>query len=74
MQESFWWWLCSDKYIISLSPHLHTPPFSSSLISLMVSVDIEHRIYLLSLDNKVDTDPYITEKLRPLAKKVVTDP
>ena len=26
MQESFWWWKCSDRYIISLSPHLHTPP------------------------------------------------
>ena len=26
MQESFWWWQCSDRYIISLSPHprLHT--------------------------------------------------
>ena len=26
MQESFWWWQRSDKYIISLSPHLHTRP------------------------------------------------
>ena len=25
MQESFWWWQCSDRYIISLSPYLHTP-------------------------------------------------
>ena len=25
MQESFWWRQCSDRYIISLSPHLHTP-------------------------------------------------
>ena len=25
MQESFWWWQCSDRYIISLFPHLHTP-------------------------------------------------
>ena len=25
MQESFWWWQCSDRYITSLSPHLHTP-------------------------------------------------
>ena len=24
MQKSFWWWQCSDRYIISLSPHLHT--------------------------------------------------
>ena len=39
MQESFWWWQCSDRYIISLFPHLHThfPPFSPSLISLTVS-------------------------------------
>ena len=25
VQKSFWWWQCSDRYIISLSPHLHTP-------------------------------------------------
>ena len=24
MQESFWWCQCSDRYIISISPHLHT--------------------------------------------------
>ena len=37
--------------IISLSPHLHTSslsPFSPSLISLMVSVDVEHHVYLLT--------------------------
>ena len=50
MQESFWWWQCSDSYIISLSPHLHTPfhPFSPSLISLKVSVDVKHHDYLLT--------------------------
>ena len=50
MQESFWWWQCSDRYIISLFLHLHTlspPPFSPSLISLMVSVDVKHHVYLL---------------------------
>ena len=49
MQESFWWWQCSDRYIISLSPHLHTPfsPFSPSLISRTVSVDVKHHVYLL---------------------------
>ena len=49
MQESFWWWQCSDRYIVSLSPHLHAPfpPFSPSLISLMVSVDVKHHVYLL---------------------------
>ena len=47
MQESFWWWQCSDRYIISLFPHLHTPfPISPSLISLMVSVDVKHHVYL----------------------------
>ena len=25
MQVSFWWWQCSDRYIISLSPHLRSP-------------------------------------------------
>ena len=50
MQGSFWWWQCSDRYIISLSPHLNTPfpPFSPSLISLMVSVDVKHHVHLLS--------------------------
>ena len=28
MQESFWWWQCSYRYIISLCPRLHNPfPF-----------------------------------------------
>ena len=51
MQTSFWWWQCSDRYIIiSLSPtsrtHFPPPPFSPSLISLMVSVDVKHHVYL----------------------------
>ena len=48
MQESFWWWQCSDRYIISLSPHLHTPfpHFSPSLVSRTVSVDVKHHVYL----------------------------
>ena len=51
MQESFWWWQCSDRYIISLFPHLHAPfpPFSPSLISPMVSVDVKHHVFLLTL-------------------------
>ena len=56
MQDSFWWWQCSDRYIISLSPHLHTPPpqpFSPSLISLMVSVDVKHHGYLLTSASRV---------------------
>ena len=44
-QESFWWWQCSDRYIISLDPHLHTP-LSPSLISLKVSVDVKLHVYL----------------------------
>ena len=50
MQKSFWWWQCSDRYILSLFPHLHTPfpPFSPSLISLMVSVDVKHQVYWLT--------------------------
>ena len=49
MQESFWWWQCTDRYIISLFHHHNTPlpPFSPSLISLMVSVDVKHHVYLL---------------------------
>ena len=51
MQKSLWWWQCTDRYIISLSPHFHTPfpPFSPSLINLMVSVDVKHHVYLLTL-------------------------
>ena len=47
--KSFPWWQCSDRYIISLSPHLHTPfpPLSPSLISLVVSVDVKHHVYCL---------------------------
>ena len=49
MQELFWWWQCSDRHMISLFPHLHTPfPFSPSPISLMVSVDVKHPVYLLA--------------------------
>ena len=49
-QESFWW--CCDTYIIPPStptPPLGTPfpPFSPSLKSLMVSVDVKHHVYLL---------------------------
>ena len=52
-QESFWWWQCSNRHIISLLLHLHTPfptpflPFSPSPISLVVSVDVKHHVYLL---------------------------
>ena len=55
MQKSFWWWQCSDRYIISLFPNLHTPsppPFSPSLISRMVSVDVKHHVYLSTWHKK----------------------
>ena len=54
MQESFWWWQCSNRYIISLFTHLHTPSppppphLPMSLISLVVCVDVKHHLYLLS--------------------------
>ena len=48
--------LSSDRYIISLSPHLHTSssPFSPSLISLMVSVDVKHHVYLLTYHQSIN--------------------
>ena len=49
MQESFWWWQCSNRYIISLSP------FSPSLISLMVSVDVKHHVCLLTSETNQHT-------------------
>ena len=51
MQESFWWWQCSDRYIYDLPlppPPYPLPLFSPSLISLMVSVDVKHSVYLLT--------------------------
>ena len=46
----YWWWQCSDRYIISLSPHLHTPfpSVSPRPSSRTVSVDVKHHVYLLS--------------------------
>ena len=63
MQESFWWWQCSDRYIIYLSPHLRTPfgPFSPSLIRPMVSVDHVYLLYLLTGPHySVDESKYLT--------------
>ena len=51
MQESFWWWQCSYTYVYILPLHpppYPFPPFSPSLISLMVSVDVKHHVYLLT--------------------------
>ena len=61
MPESFW---CDSVVIgiISLSPHLPSPfrPFSPSLISLMVSVDVKHNVYLLTVQTaSVDIKPHI---------------
>ena len=41
-QGSFWWWQCGNRYVISPFPHLHNP----FLISLMVSVDVKHHVYI----------------------------
>ena len=61
MQESFWWWQCGNRYIIPLSPHLHTPlpPFSPSLISLMVSVDVKHNVYFTYSHTGAVTETFI---------------
>jgi len=49
MQVSFRWWQCTDRYYNLPLPHLHTPtPFSPSLISLVVSADVKHGVYLYS--------------------------
>ena len=71
MQESFWWWQCSDRYIISLSPHLHTtfPPFSPSLISLVVSVDVKHHVYLLFQVQKRKKEKKKTNKRKAKHRK-----
>ena len=52
LNAEVWWWQCSDRYIISLSPPPPYPlpsPFSPSLISRTVSVDVKHHVYLLTL-------------------------
>ena len=47
MQESFWWWQCSDRYNSLTLPHLHKP-FPPSLISRTVSVDVKHHVYFVT--------------------------
>ena len=37
----------SSPTFIPLPPSMPPPPFSSSLISLVVSVDVKHHVYLL---------------------------
>ena len=53
MQKSFGWWQCSDRYTTSLPTTppppqsiYPLPPFSPSLISLMVSVDVKQHGYI----------------------------
>ena len=42
----------------SLFPHLHAPfpPFSPSLISLVVSVGVKHHVYLLNIKKKKEEE------------------
>ena len=55
MQESFWWWQCSDRYIISLFPLLQTlsPPFPvpNKPYEVMFFVDVKHHVYLVTYFN-----------------------
>ena len=51
IHESFWWWQFNDKYNYNLilpPPPYPLPPFSPSLISLTVCVDVKHHVYLLT--------------------------
>ena len=57
----------SDRYIISLFPHpLHNPfpPFSPSLISHTVSVDVKHHVYLSELRSCVKVEVASLERRR----------
>ena len=68
MQKSFRWWQCSDRYIISLSPHLHTP-FPPSLISRTVSADVKHHVYLFThstMCSRVGLSVYSSNLMAPI--------
>ena len=43
MQESFWWWHCSDRQIISLFPHPQSPVLNRPKASVDVSTMKEER-------------------------------
>ena len=56
MQESFWWWQCSDRYImISLFPHLANPP--PPLLPVPNKpcgfCDVKHHVYLLAVTDSL---------------------
>ena len=48
IQESFCWRQCSDRYIY-IYIKFPSPPPLSSLINLVVSVDVKHHVYLRSV-------------------------
>ena len=58
-------WLSSMPFLMQKSfPHIHTPfsPFSPSLISLMVSVDVKHHVYslcIVSHNSKSDIQSFV---------------
>ena len=53
--EVLWWWQCSDRYIISLSPTSISPsPFSPSLISRTVFVERESTMFTYLLQGRTE--------------------
>ena len=54
MQDSFWWWQCSNRYIIYLFPHLHTP----------LLLHISNKPYLLLLGWKERTATVVSKVSR----------
>ena len=65
IQKSFRWWQCSERYIISLFPHLQTPsplppipnkPYGFCELTSMFST--KHHVYLLNSSSMIWMFPY----------------